>query len=414
MAAVYGAVRSPEALLAIWFAASPWASYLLRYPDERSIVTFDRLVVLAAAAGLVARRRAWRGPDLFETAWAGLTGVALVSAFALSAETWYALRIAADAFALPLALFYALRSASAPPRAAKALYWGAVVAALTLPWVGLYEFAAGRDLLAYPGGGIYRDGVVRPNGPFPSDVSYTVVSTVVALCVAWMPRSLGLEVVGAARWVRLAALGAAVLAALLPLFRTVMVALAVACALGYLLEGRSRDLARLAAVAALLLVAASPLLLLASGTRTFQNRVSDPSSVYSRLATFFAEAEVIRDRPLGGVGLANYRSYFDAKYGAARVDDADEVAGVAAANSPHNNVLGSWAELGLAGVFFYLVAGATLLAEALLRRSALALSLIAAYWVTGLTLQSSVYPEASLYYFCALGVALGGRAGWQT
>jgi O-antigen ligase len=409
MAAVYGALRSPEALLACWFAVSPWASYILRYPAERSIVTFDRLVVVAVAVGLLARR--WRGgslrgPNLFEAAWACYTVVALLSVLALSAENGYALRIAVDAFALPLLLFYALRSGFDPRQGGRALLWGAIILALALPWVGVYEFFAGRDVIAYAGGEIYRDGIVRTNGPFPSDISYTIVSTLVVLCLEWMPRAFGLQVAGPARWVWRGAQTAAVVAALLPLFRTVVIALAGALVLGYLLTGRARGLARVSIVMMLVGVAALPLLPRASETPTFRNRVADPSSAYSRLATFLSGAEVIGDHPLTGVGLANYRGYFDEKYETAR--DLDEVEGVRAANSPHNNVLGAWAELGLAGVFFYLLATVALFASALRRRSAFALSLLAAYAVIGLTLQSSVYPEASLYYFCALGVALGG------
>src|SRR3954468_20646016 len=55
------AVRRPELLLAAWFALTPWGSYALRYPEERSVVTFDRVVLVATIVGLLAREAARRG-----------------------------------------------------------------------------------------------------------------------------------------------------------------------------------------------------------------------------------------------------------------------------------------------------------------------------------------------------------------
>src|SRR5438128_10941938 len=57
-AAIYGAARRPELVLAVWVAVSPWASFTLRYPVERSIVTFDRVMLLSVVAGFLAPARA--------------------------------------------------------------------------------------------------------------------------------------------------------------------------------------------------------------------------------------------------------------------------------------------------------------------------------------------------------------------
>jgi O-antigen ligase len=410
-ACVYGAVVAPEALLAVWFAASPWASYFLRFPDERSVVTFDRVAVLAAVVGLLAReRRSGRrlpGPTTFEVAWACFAVTAALNALALSEQKALALRITADAFVLPLLLFYAVRAGFDAARGGRALFWGAVALGLSLPWTGLYEFVREVDVLAYEGSSIFRAGVVRANGPFTTDNSFALVSALVAVFLAWLPRELGLSVEGAAaRGARRAAQLAALLAALVPIFRAVMLALGAAFALPYLVAGRVRTLARAAAVVLLVALAALPLLARVAGTRTFEERISDPSSAYSRLATYRAAVDVIGDHPIRGVGLVNYSSYFDAKYGTAWYVDVEEVGDVGAANYPHNNFLGTWAELGLLGIFFYALAAAALAVEAW-RRSVAALALMIVYWVPGMTLQSGIYSDLNLYYFCMLAVLLG-------
>src|SRR5690242_16997503 len=82
---------SVEGLLIFWFVASPVASFYLRFPVDKSLVTFNRGVI-ALAVGLVIVKawtaRAQVGQGLraaftatkFEIAWAAVAGVALLSA----------------------------------------------------------------------------------------------------------------------------------------------------------------------------------------------------------------------------------------------------------------------------------------------------------------------------------------------
>jgi O-antigen ligase len=202
---------------------------------------------------------------------------------------------------------------------------------------------------------------------------------------------------------------AALLVALLPMFRTVALALAVALAVPWLAAGRTRALARASIAGALVAVAGAPIVARVAETHTFQDRVTDPSSVFSRVATLNAGAGIVADHPLAGVGLANYGAAFDAKYGTAWYVSVDEVSGVGAERSPHNNLLGVWVELGLAGIVFYLLAAITVAGAAWRRRNTFALALLAVYAVPGATLYHGVYSECNLALFCALAVAL--RAG---
>ena len=181
---ICGRVLTPEAALGAWFAATPWASYVLRYPAEKSLVTFDRVAVLLISAAFVARawRRRGRVPSatLFEAAWLCFTVVAALNALAIASDKGPALRTVVDAYFLPLALFYALRNGWDASRGRVALFWGAVVLALSLPWAGIYEFVTATDFMPYKGSSIFRTGIVRANGPFSTDNSYSIISALVA------------------------------------------------------------------------------------------------------------------------------------------------------------------------------------------------------------------------------------------
>lgn len=407
--AIYGALKSPGLLFAAWFAATPWASYWLRFPEERSIVTFDRVVVSAVVAGFAVRAWRRRRPPrltLYEAAWLCFGLVALASAATAAEATGFALRTAVDAFLLPLALLVAVRAGFEPAEDRRPLFWGAVLLGLALPWPGVVEFVTASDVMAFAGASILRTGIVRANGPFVTDNSYALVGAMTGLFLLWLPRELGFRVEGLARAVWRAAQGGAFLAALLPIFRAVILALAAALALPALAAGRLRALSRAALAGALLLVASLPALVPLSQTATFRDRISDPSSAFSRAATYLAAIDVIGDRPILGVGLTNYHTYFEAKYGTAWYVDVEAVNDVGAESYPHNNLLGVWAELGVVGLFFYLLAAFALAAAAWRRRSVAALALMVVYWLPGMTLQSGVYSDLNLYYFAMLGVLL--------
>jgi O-antigen ligase len=411
--AVALALRSPDALFGLWIAATPWASFVLKWPDERSLVTFDRVVVVAIAAGYLARARRERGPlpapGLFELAWAAFAAVALASVVTHAEAKGLALRTAVDAFAMPLVLFYALRAGFDVARGRAAVFWGAIVLALALPWVGLYEFVAARDVMVWKGASIFRTGIVRANGPFATDNSYAIVAALAGLFLLWLPSAMGLALDRTARLAHRVAVASALGAACIPAFRTIMGAIVTALALPYALAGRVRTLARAACVGILVLVAALPVLVPLSRTATFRDRISDPSSAFSRAATYLAAIDVVEDHPLTGVGLTNYHSYFERKYGTAWYVDVEAVADVGAESYPHNNVLAVWAELGTVGVFFYLLASIALAGVAWRRRAVGALALMVAYWIPGMTLQSGYYADLNLYYFAMLAVLLAPR-----
>jgi O-antigen ligase len=405
---------SPELLLATWLVLSPWISWVVRFPADRSILTFDRvavlLVAIAFAAHAVSRRRPIGLAGGFEIGWAGYAIVGFASALAVAADAGAALRIVSDALVLPLLLYASVRRGLDVARGARPLFWSLVALGLALPLPGILEIWTGVDYFAFKGGSLLRDGVVRPNGPFENDVAYAVVASIVAVAIASLPRALDVEPRGGARWLLRTAFAGALLAAMLPMFRTIAIALVAAFAVPLLVEMRFRSLARVAVVALLVAIAAGPLVASIAANRTFENRVTDPSSVYSRLATLRSGLEIVAEHPLAGVGLGSYHAYYVARYGDGAREDDVEIAGVGAESSPHNNLLGVLAELGVVGLFFYLLAAVSLVALAWRERNLFALSLIAVYAVPGLTLQHGIYGPVNLYAFFAFALALQSGA----
>jgi len=106
-----------EVVLLTWFALTPLASFYLRYPIDRSIITYSRVVfgLLVVMLLLESHRKLNRTGALldtsastgtfslskFEIAWALLSLLALASAVARSNNVAYATRIAIDTFLAP-------------------------------------------------------------------------------------------------------------------------------------------------------------------------------------------------------------------------------------------------------------------------------------------------------------------------
>ena len=112
---------SVETILTVWFCLTPIASFYIRFPAEKSLLTFDRLIFLSLALLLLVKKfgvfssggmsvtptltRQTFTATKFEIAWAWLSILALISALAQSNNIGYATKIAVDAFFLPLIAF---------------------------------------------------------------------------------------------------------------------------------------------------------------------------------------------------------------------------------------------------------------------------------------------------------------------
>ncbi|MEN3331213.1 MAG: hypothetical protein V7641_578 [Blastocatellia bacterium] len=235
----FASLVSVEGLLIFWFVASPIASFYLRFPVDKSLVTFNR-GVLALAVGLL-MTRAWANhlqadrasrftftATKFEIAWAMVAAIALINAMFLSNDFTYALKLAVDTFCLPLVIFHLARYHFDARGRRHLIGLAAVALAWCLFVTGAYEFLTGANLFQYKGSELMREGERRVNGPFAADSSYAIICLLVFVLLQSAPKLFRLKPDKAARWFTIGALVAAAAGALLPMFRSAAFAL-VAC-----------------------------------------------------------------------------------------------------------------------------------------------------------------------------------------
>jgi hypothetical protein len=278
--------RMAAVTLVIWFATTPVAWFFVRFPFEKSIITYERLVF--GLVGLLSLSRFMRlrsdphrrlsrrydrtdggnenpeprttriepilvdrgnslirtnptdrpnprsipsevgmGATKFEIVWLLLTILACFSAAAVSFTTGYAVRTAVDAFALPLIAFYGARTYVQSPQLRRYLVVAAMVLGLVLLAMGSFEFLTGINLLPYEGSELIREGELRVNGPFITDTSFAIISLMLTLFLRSAPRMFNLKFDLSARILYAIGIAAAIVSCLLPLFRAVAIALAV-------------------------------------------------------------------------------------------------------------------------------------------------------------------------------------------
>lgn len=435
---------STQRLLIWWLATMPLAAFYVRFPINRSIVTYDRIIFASIVFALLFRwkgsktdgarietARSWHfSMSKFEVAWALLALLALASAVTRAGNTAYAARLAVDVFVLPLVAFHVARKHLALRRAGKQLTLACIALALFLFVTGAFEFATGIDLFAFKGAEIVREGERRVNGPFASDSSFAVICLLLFVFLQAAPRMFRLRLDRGAKLVYASSLVAAVLGALIPLFRTVAIALVV-CWVFSNLAARAGDIRSWSAlvrswtrsrslfpgtIGAVILV----VMLIAFGgwfttvaPSIIGSRLTDPRTAFGRLATWQAAAEITLDNPVFGAGLGNYPNYFDATHYYAD-EPPEEVLATRAVDSPHSNALWISSELGLTGFLLYLVANIYLFLmgwrafknAADRRQRVIAscfLALVFAYWIPGLTLSIGYYSDLNLYFFFLTG-----------
>jgi O-antigen ligase len=428
----------------------------VRFPTDRSIVTYDRLIFASLVLVLLLN---WKGSETisaregtarprkfsmsrFEVAWALLALLALASAVTRAGNVAYAARLAVDTFVLPLVAFHVARNYFDLERAGKQLALAGMAVALFLFVTAAFEFATGIDLFAFKGAEIVREGERRVNGPFSTDSSFAVICLMLFVFLQAAPRMFNLRLDRAAKLVYESSLVAAVLGALLPLFRAVAIALVVCWFFlkwsaraansrslrdfGRALSRRRSFLPGIVRFVMPAVILAVILIALAGWFTTMApsivaDRLTDPRTAFGRLATWQAAAEITLDNPAFGAGLGNYSEYFDASHYYA--DEApEEVLETRAVDSPHSNLLWISSELGLTGLALYVAANIYLLlmgwrafnnADDLRQRvtASCFLAIVFAYWIPGLTLSSGYYSDLNLCFFFLTGALSSGVVG---
>ena len=195
----------------MWFATTPLASFYVRFPIDRSILTYNRVVIglvvvtlllnsvyntVSTATESEAELRSLRtvprqvnlSVSKFEVAWALLSVLALASALARSNNAAYSTRIAVDTFWLPLAAFHIARNYLDLRKSGRLLLVGGIALAWVLFATGAFEIATGSDLFVYKGSDLVREGERRVNGPFAADSSFAIICLILFLFLLAAPK----------------------------------------------------------------------------------------------------------------------------------------------------------------------------------------------------------------------------------
>jgi O-antigen ligase len=398
-------VDLPPRMLIIWPMASVVAYPFLRVPQQHSLITFDRLFVLALVPSLVAARPVRSSPTrlLFGAL------VAFTLAFGLRAiasgnqqvaiETWL------DAIVLPLVLFLFARRHAVRVGLERVL--GAfALAGVAAGAIALAERLVGFQLATLSGGSVLTDPaakLTRYSGPFPHPEILAVCLLVCfALTLGWAQLDWRRRRLRASTALLLEVAGIG-----LTLFRSAWIAGAfvLIIALGL----RPRRFGRLFLVTAAVATVAVAVTVQLEQNASLNTRLSNTHNLNGRFATYIEGLSVFAQHPYAGVGINEFAA-------AQHQGQSVSVEGIKAVRTAHSSYVNVLAEQGLLGFipFIAVTVAAILMFRRLLSRArtrseaVMAASLTAAavaYLFVSLSLTILTEAEPSAFIAIVLGCA---------
>src|SRR5713226_543895 len=410
LALVVDAVRgSLDGILLCYALAFPFGYCLLPFPREHSIVTLDRVVILASFMGLFLVKPSMLIAVPKALRWVGLAWLAfnVVAGFTLgkSPSPRNEARILVDGFLLPLLLGWCVIARFDVRRRLPTLHTVLCISAILCAAIAAAEVVTGQDLLPTESSAIFFAGsIARPNGPFETNDALALVGAVSFFFVLFLRAGLGPRLSAGRRILHSIGLAAALGMALMPMFRSVVITLLLALIIDTFWEQRTsrrvwRVVLMLASIGMIFIV---PLF----APKVFEDR-SSSENAYGRIAEFEQSLRVFVDHPLLGVGFQSFNNYVaeEPRYVAS-------YAGVSSLDTPHNTLAEILTETGIIGFVPYLMAHLLLL-MAMWQLRQLSRSghlvwkyyvyLFLSYWITGLT-ESSGYGYLNLWYMFAVTV----------
>jgi hypothetical protein len=407
-----------DALLVVWVFLFPLGYYFLSFPHNKPVLSFDRIVAMILFACLLNAplRQVWGVPrDIKRTAiaWGIFLLITLLSFFKAENAISVA-RTVLDAFLLPVLLgWYVLRQFRLSAHA-KWLHIGICAISIYCCAIGIAEVALHRDLLALQSSGEYLaydptdpSGLIflRPNGPFETDGSFALVGLISFFLLGFLWKQIGQESGLPRKALHIMGCSAALIQALLPLFRSVFLTVALVLIVDVFLTTGFRRVVRIVALASLPALVLA-LILVAPGV--MQDRL-DPANALGRMAQNEQTLKMLEDHFWTGIGLSNFNRVAknSAKY------QASSYVGLAPANYPHNNLGWLAVETGLLGFIPYVCAQAFLVAAFwnLRKRGERGrhtwryfIFIFLTYWVTGITETTGAYGDLNMWFMLAVGL----------
>jgi O-antigen ligase len=284
--------------------------------------------------------------------------------------------------------------------------------------IGVGEVIQQQDLLPLPDGDIYVAGdsrghlpegglsnfLVRPNGPFSTNNTFAMNGLISFFLLSFLRRSLKAQMPGWQLVLHRIAMAAALAQAMMPFFRSVMLALVAVLMVDTFYQKGWRRALRVAAIVCLGSVF---LLLRVTIPEAFEDR-TDPENLYGRIAQQRQTLAMFLDHPWSGVGLNNFND------AAQRDKYARAYQGVESVAYPHNNLGAVLAETGLAGFVPFVLSQIFFFAafwrlprdkspEAKLAWKAF-LFIFLCYWINGMSLTIAYFGDMNLWYMLVLSL----------
>jgi len=402
-----------------WALIFPLGYHFLIFPQEQALITADRtLIALLLLAAFFAQRNPPRitvsSSSLRKSAvwWViFLLGAALTIPQAKSPLS--SLHVVIDALALPGVLaWYVLRYFDVRKHLSL-LHAFTCLMSMYVAAIAVMEVVLQRDLLPVTGGALYfagdysgegREILIRPNGPFSSDNSLAIVGLLSFFLILFLKKASPERMPTWQTVLHRMGLAAALVSALLPMFRSVVIALIAAVVIDVFYQAGRRRVARFAI---LFLFAGGFLLLRLTLPDVFEER-TDPEHVYGRVAQYQQSFAMFLDHPLTGVGLNNFgEAAQNSKY-------VMYYQGYESVDSPHSNLSAVLAETGIIG-FVPFIASQVFLVSAFWRRRRIQSSdstlvwktflfVFVGWWLNGLTLTILYAGDSNMWYLFVLAV----------
>jgi hypothetical protein len=403
-----------------WVLIFPLGYYFFSFPREHPVITLDRVflgVLLFASCFAEYGDRTETPRPLRKSAlyWAVFLLFAAV-AISRAKMPLNSLRMWLEAFVFPALLaWYVLRHFEIRRNIAK-LHAITCVMAIYLAGIGLAEVVLQRDLLELPYGGVIVAGdyssassdpaaqiFVRPNGPFSTTNSYAMVGAVSFFFLLFLKQALGDRISAWQKWLHRLGVSAALVVALMPLFKSVVISLVIILLVdAYYQKGKRRFLR----VGAVISLGLGVLALQLALPVVFEER-ADPITFYSRIAQERQTLTLFLDHPINGVGLNNFHD------AALSAPSAYYESGEAL-DSPHNNLGAVLAETGLTGLFPFVASQVLFMAAfwKLRQRDSrdsklvwkMFLFLFLVYWINGMALTIAYFEDLNLWYMFVMAV----------
>jgi O-antigen ligase len=405
---------SSDFLIMGWVLIFPLGYYFLSFPREHPIITLDRffLGVLLVTVCFADHPDRFRTPRLLRRSAFYWVVFLLFAAIAIPRArlALNSLRMWLEAFVFPALLaWYVLRHFEVRRHISR-LHVITCAMAIYLAGIGLAEVVLQRDLLELPSGGVIVAGdygsdasdtvaqiLVRPNGPFSTTNSYAMVGAVSFFFLLFLKHALGNQMPAWQTWLHRLGVSAALLEALMPLFKSVVISLVIVLLVDAWYQSGSRRFLRVGAVVSLGLCALALQLMLPA---VFEER-ADPITFYQRIAQEKQTLMLFMSHPINGVGLNNFGA-------AAEATQTTYFRSGEALDSPHNNLGAVLAETGLTGFLPFVVSQVLFVSAFWKLRQAgspdsklvwkMFLFLFLVYWINGMALTIAYFEDLNLWY----------------